>query len=345
MIHFPRTLKAGMTIGITAPSGGVKPEFHPRLELGINFLKSRGFRVVEGNCLRSEFKHVSGTKEERADDFMQLWADPAVDMIFPPWGGELIMEILPLLDFEKMKLSPKWILGYSDTSTLLLAISTLTDIATAHGSNLIDSIPSQVDSLTSQALDSLATPLHGSFSQNSSKAWQKTWTDLKKFPDLPFHLTEKTLWKSSNTKPGPIEFSGRLIGGCLDTLASLTGTRFGDVASFAHRYRNDRTILFFENCQQTPTSMARIIWNFRFAGWFENCAGVVFGRSAAPEVSSLDSLRYEEALERTLADLDIPVIYDVDIGHMPPQMTLINGALASFSMDGGRAVVKQKFIP
>ena len=62
--------------------------------------------------------------------------DKNIDIIIPPWGGELLIEILEYLDFTKWK--AKWVLGYSDTSVLLLAATLNTGIATAHGTNFVD---------------------------------------------------------------------------------------------------------------------------------------------------------------------------------------------------------------
>lgn len=116
------------------------PRFHPRLELALGHLRGLGYQVQEGACLRDERKHVRAPKHERAADFMRLWADEGVGLLFPPWGGSLGMEVLPLLDFEAIARHPKWIQGHSDISTLLLAITLRCDLATAHGPNLLDSI-------------------------------------------------------------------------------------------------------------------------------------------------------------------------------------------------------------
>lgn len=343
MIVYPRPLTTGMTIGVTGPSGGVRPIHHRRLDLAIGHLKSQGFKIVEGECLRSENKHVSGPKLHRAQDFMRLWTHPEIDMIFPPWGGELLIEVLPLLDFDLIKKTPKWILGYSDTSTLLAAITLMTDIATAHGCNLMDSIPTQNDSLTAKALSYLGTSQGGCFVQHSSQFWQRKWTDLEKEPEVPFNLTETTVWKALHNKSGKIEFSGRLIGGCLDTLACLTGTKFGDVPAFARRHRADKIIVYLENCEQQPCSFSRILWNFRLAGWFENCSGIILGRSSGPDKEKDTQLKYEEAIGQVLSDLGVPVIFDADIGHLPPQMTLINGAIAQVRFESGTGSIEQKF--
>ena len=52
---------------------------------------------------------MSGPKHKRTEDFMNFWMRDDIDAIIPPWGGELLIEILPLLDFQKMKeAKPKW---------------------------------------------------------------------------------------------------------------------------------------------------------------------------------------------------------------------------------------------
>src|SRR6185437_9815201 len=81
-------------------------------------------------------KAKSAPAEKRADEFNEMMRDDNINIIIPPWGGELLIEILQKIDFENIK--NKWVLGYSDTSVLLLAITLKTGIATAHGTNLVD---------------------------------------------------------------------------------------------------------------------------------------------------------------------------------------------------------------
>ena len=71
----------------------------------------------------------------------------------------------------------------------------------------------------------------------------------------------------------------------------------------------------------------------------------MIGRSAAPDSTLLSELRYEEALVSTLGALTCPVLVDMDIGHRPPQLVLINGALAQVSLPaGGGGQVRQDFV-
>lgn len=344
-ISYPEALKAGDWIGITAPSTGGGPEHIPRLELALNHLRQQGFQVEEGHCLRQRHKHVSGPREARAKEFVRFWKDPKIKAIMPPWGGEILVEILPILDFADLAKSPaKWVSGYSDISTLLFALTLKTGIASLHGSNLLDLVPTQKDPLTTSLMKTLQLNAGQSFLQESSRSYQKQWKDFRTHVDSPLNLTEETCWKSLHGQ-ARLEFSGRLIGGCLDTIARLVGTSFGDVPRFVREAGSTGVILYFENCEMAPPEVVRTLWNLRLAGWFERLSGLLIGRSAGPEASSpAEQLTYVEALHSVLADLPLPILYDVDIGHRPPQLNLINGSLGHVRFAGTGGNLLQELV-
>jgi muramoyltetrapeptide carboxypeptidase LdcA involved in peptidoglycan recycling len=96
---------------------------YARLDLAIDALRTRRFRVVEGECLRSNVQHVSASREQRAAELMMFLLDPNVAAVMPPWGGEFAIELLPLLDFDALgRVAPKWLTGFSDVSTLQLPL-------------------------------------------------------------------------------------------------------------------------------------------------------------------------------------------------------------------------------
>src|SRR5690606_15693621 len=134
MIYYPsRSLK---TIGITAPSSGLPKELHSLLLEGKKRLKLRGFQVKLGDTVWTQQYAKSAPAKKRADELMAMFESDSIDFIVPPWGGELMIEILEHLDFSRIE--PKWLMGYSDISGLLLAITLKTGLATAHGTNFID---------------------------------------------------------------------------------------------------------------------------------------------------------------------------------------------------------------
>jgi muramoyltetrapeptide carboxypeptidase len=342
-ITYPSPLKKGSVIGITAPSSGVSGSFEARLNLVIRHLKDRGFEVKEGKCLRSDFKSVSAPAQERAADFIKLWNDPSVDAIVPPWGGEFLLNLLPYLDFEELAKNPKWLLGYSDTSTLLFAITTMTGISTAHGMNLMDAVLNQSDGLSEQTYKILSLNPGDSVTQLSSKKYQLHFKDFSEDVGVTFNLTEKTEWKSLRNLH-EAEFSGRLIGGCLDTLRNLVGTPYGNLSKFATRFRKDGLILYLENSGSTPSEVCRSLWNMKLAGWFDQVNGVLLGRSGGPDATRAGSFSYRDALNDVFADTRFPVIYDVDIGHLPPQLTILNGSLGTIKYKNGAGSLTQTLI-
>jgi muramoyltetrapeptide carboxypeptidase LdcA involved in peptidoglycan recycling len=329
---YPKPLTQNSKIGITGPSGGVHERFTDRYNLAIKHLINQGYEIVEGSSLKGEFKHVSGPKHKRAEDFMDLWMRDDIDAIIPPWGGELLIEILPLLDFERMnKAKPKWVMGYSDISTLLFPLTMLTGIVSAHGTNLLEMIPAQTDELTKNCLLSLTKEQGSLITQKSSEFFQTKGPSFISEFEHGFKATEKTLWKTLDNKPCRIK--GRVIGGCLDTLAHLIGTPYGNLEIFKKLAGNDGVVLYFENAESSPCSVARILWSMQLAGWFEKVNGVVLGRSSAAIITNENNLNYVEVIGEFFKELNLPLIYDVDIGHQQPNLTILNGSLSEFSID------------
>ncbi len=342
-VRYPAPLRAGSRIAVTAPSSGVQPQHHARLDLALAHLRAQGFVVEEGTCLRHEVHSASASAVARAAELMQLLLRDDVDAVLPPWGGELAIELLDLLDWAALAHArPKWLIGYSDTSTLLLALTLRLGWASAHGPCLMDLVPGQSDALTARALAQLATLPGHAFEQQQSGHWQSQWTDFATAPGCTYQLDQPTRWWCLN-RSGAVQMSGRLIGGCVDTLMHLAGSPHGDVPGFMARH--GATLLYLENAELSPTAWVRALHHLRWAGWLDaerGIRGVLIGRSAAPDTSGAHELRYAQALESTLAALPCPVLVDVDIGHMPPQMLLITGARAvvHFSPAEGARVVQ-----
>lgn len=343
-MKYPVPLTPGAKIGITASSSGVTANHHHRLDLALNHLRLLGYEPVEGQCLRSNHKHVSAARESRAAEFMEFFLDASIAAIFPPWGGEFLIDVLPLLDFDKLKLAaPKWVVGYSDTSCLLLALTTRLDFATLHGTNLMDSIPEQQDRLSRSIFEVMTAHSGDIVNQSASSLFQEKWTDFAEAPGRAFNLTEPTAWKPLNFT-GDIRFSGRLIGGCLDVISMLTGTLYGDVPGMTGRYRSDGSIIYLENCELNPLNLYRAIYNLKLAGWFNHAKGILIGRSTGPDHSKPEQITYLEALQQAFADITCPILYDVDIGHKPPQLAIVNGCMGLVKFEKDKAELIQTLI-
>jgi muramoyltetrapeptide carboxypeptidase len=336
MIQYPY-IKKGATIGITAPSSGVQTELHEMIKLACSRMKSKGFNIICGDTVWTQDKAKSSPAKKRADEFNEMMNDDHIKIIIPPWGGELLIEILEDIDFEKIK--NKWVLGYSDISVLLLAITLKTGIATAHGTNLVDLRGEYSDDTTAMWTSVLSTKTGESVLQHSSVKNQKEWQHNNPSPCV-FNLTENTYWKTlSNDK---VKLQGRLLGGCIDVIRHLIGTPFGDVKNFRKKYINDDPVIWYlENCELTTTDLRRSLVQMKLAGWFEQCSGIMFGRSDAN--IPVNNYKVEDVYRDLSDELEIPIIYDVDCGHVPPQITFINGAYAEVEVNDGKGTILQYF--
>ncbi|NIK75249.1 muramoyltetrapeptide carboxypeptidase LdcA involved in peptidoglycan recycling [Paenibacillus castaneae] len=338
MIKYP-SLNTGAAIGVTAPSSGVPMELHDILKLACNRMELKGFKIICGDTVWTQSKAKSTTAKKRAEEFNEMMKDENIDIIIPPWGGELLIEMLEYVDFDHI--NEKWILGYSDLSVLLLAITLKRGIATAHGTNLVDLRGEYWDGTTAMWHNVLSTHTGGSILQCSSAKYQKEWQHDKPSPCI-FHLTDQTYWKTTSNHN--LKMNGRLLGGCIDVIRHLVGTPFGNVHAFRNQFINGEQVLWYlENCELSTTDLRRSLIQMKLAGWFEHCSGIMFGRSSANH--PVDDYTVEDVYKELSDELQIPIIYDIDCGHVPPQITFINGAYAEIEVEEGRGKVLQYFNP
>ena len=347
-MRYPKPLSANSSIAVTAISSGVDQCLHPRLDKILRDLRERGFNVIEGQCLRQNTGYVSADAKTRTAEFMDFLTDPGVDAVIPPYGGELATECLPLLNYEKLKqLPPKWIVGYSDISTITCAITASCDYATVHGPCLMEMLSNQNDPLTRGTLQRLFTPEMGSFSQESSPVYQHYFQNWQENPLTSFDLRRPTQWRSLNkvqNQQASESMRGRLFGGCLDTLVNLFANPYLDFEQFKQRYQLDGVILYLENVELAPTGLKRALLSMQYRGVFDGLNGLMLGRSTGPE-DPQGQLDYYQVIKAFFAERDYPVFYDVDISHYPPNMTLINGALANVQLQAGKGEITQTLVP
>ncbi len=335
-IRFPAPLAPGDLIGVTAPSSGVAPPLQPRLDFALEDLRRRGYAVRVGECMDGH-RHVSAPKTERAAELMAMLLDPEIRAVVPPWGGELAIDLLDLLDWDALAAAePTWVVGYSDMTTIMTPLTVRAGWATLHGANLMDSpylplaglahwtdVASATAPVVQRAPGAYRTAVHGDYVANPTTT--------------SFDLDAPGGW--SVLGGGNVEVSGRLIGGCLETLGPLAGTPYADVAAFGGEHADDGLLVYLEVCEFGSYDVARILHGLRLAGWFEEATAIMIGRTHAPAVGDFTQ---HDAVADALGDLDPPIILDVDCGHVAPFLPLVNGAVARVVVHNGLGEVTQE---
>ncbi|MCF6142685.1 hypothetical protein PMAG_a0115 [Pseudoalteromonas mariniglutinosa NCIMB 1770] len=322
-ITFPDALKNGDKIAICAFSSGVDSHFHPRLDCVLSGLTHRGYQVVEGECLRQQ----SSPAKQRADELMAFLVDDSIAAIMPPWGGELAMEVLPYLDFNAIKQArPKWLVGFSDVSTLACVLTARCGWATLHCTNLMQLHPNELDTHCLQVFKTLELAPGSEFMQTPAPYYQTDVINYAHTPDALFTLTQPSQWRCLNVKDNrEVELSGRLFGGCLDTLGLLLASPFLALDEFKKHFALHGLVLYLENAELNANALSRFLIALKLSGILSDINGLIIGRNGASSSSEQHS-EYYQALQRSLGECLFPVIIDADIGHVAPNLCLVNGA-------------------
>ncbi|WP_328910366.1 LD-carboxypeptidase [Streptomyces sp. NBC_00234] len=340
-IRYPRPLRPGDRIGVTSPSSGVPKELRARLDVAVREVEARGYEVVVGECMDGA-GHVSAPAAERAAELTGMLTDPGIRAVVPPWGGETAVDLLPLLDQERLRdAEPTWVVGYSDISTLITPLTLLTGIATVHGNNLMDT-PYRVPEGLLSWLDIVTMPAGQRFTQTPPGRHRSSgWDDFHAFPEVrDVTLDTPGRWTRLDGD-GDVDVSGRLIGGCVETVGGLAGTPYGDVPAFARDHAPEGLLVYVEAGGDSAFTICRTLHAMRMAGFFDQANAVLVARTSAPDAPSLTQ---HEAVIDALGSLGVPILADVECGHVPPFMPLVNGALGRVVHTSERSELSQSLV-
>ncbi len=125
------------------------------------------------------------------------------------------------------------------------------------------------------------------------------------------------------------DVEGRLLGGCLDCLINLCGTRFDKTKEFVNRHQ-EGIIWYLEACDLSTLSIRRALFELKEAGWFTNAKAFLIGRPLCWGDAPFSLNRFD-AVTGLLSDLNAPILFDIDLGHYSPSLPIKNGALANVS--------------
>ena len=332
---FPKWIREGDTIGVTALSDGVYKETDKiRFENGKKQLESRGFEVVmTPNVFMADEKGRSSIGGERATQLASLIKDENVTGIISAKGGNYLMEMLPYVDFDEILRNPKWIQGYSDNTSLIYYLTTKYDLATVYGCNFGDF---GMEEWSRSVLGNIAVLKGEEKTQKSFEYFEDGFHDRITglegyYKDMP------VCWKNLRGEE-ELKIKGRLIGGCLDVLLNITGTRYDGTLEFCEKYKNDGIVFYFETYDLNSEELMMGLWHLKELGWFKYASGFVFGRPLI--FDSWTNTGFDEVVDMILGDLEIPIILDADIGHKGPQFVIINGAVGEFTSKNGKGELK-----
>lgn len=323
---YPKFIKKGGTIGICAPSAGIGHKLDKYLE-SLEVIKEEGYKVIETKSVRNNNSR-STTAKNRAKEIDELITNPKVDIVSCATGGDYMYEILPYINFENIKKNPKWIFGLSDPTNLLYLVTTYLDIATIYGHNC-SGYTKKLNKCKRNNLDFMKGKISKQTSYKKCQSFYDTINDST--------IVDKDVkWVSLSKE---LKLEGRLIGGCIEILRNIIGTKYDHTLEFLERYKDDGFIWYFDVFSLSSLDYYLTLLQFKNAGWFKYCKGVLIGRVAFEKI---EDPKFDYVKASHLALKGIPHINEMDIGHTYPSMTLINGAKCLVNYKDGKGNISFK---
>jgi len=339
-MRYPKFLKENGTIGFVAPAFGCATEpYQSAFCHSLEKWNAMGHNTHLGpNCYEGKGIGISNTPNLCGKELNEWYASKENDVLLSCGGGELMCEVVPFIDFENLKkVEPKWYMGYSDNTNFTFLSATLMDTAAIYGpcapafgmepwhpalQDAYDLLRGKIDTVTGYGL------------------WEKESIKDEEHPLVPYNVTEPSVIHKFPDED--VEIEGRLLGGCLDILQMYPGTTYDTVKEFNETYKEDGIIWFLEACDLNVISIRRAIWQLKEAGWFEHLKGFLIGRPLiyGQEMFGVDQYR---AVTDLLAEYNVPIIMDLDIGHLAPMMPIMCGGTAKVSVKGNEITIQYTY--
>lgn len=360
-MRYPDFLQKNGTIGFVAPSFGCAAEpYRSAFDNAQKKFQALGYScALGGNCYAASGIGISNTPALCGQELTQMYCSEDSDVLISCGGGELMCETLDFVDFERIRTAPpKWYMGYSDNTNFTFLQTTLCDTASVYGPcagsfGMEPWHPAVADALgiltgkkrlVQPAESRGKSAVNSVLRVNSYQGWERESLKSAENPLAPWNITEPCVLKCYEAGGKPAEassglsFEGRLLGGCMDCLVTLLGTRYDRVAEFCAQYEQDGIIWFLESCDLNVMSIRRAMWQMDRAGWFAHVRGFIIGRPLAfgQEMMGLDQY---EAVMGILRRYSVPVVMDADLGHLPPSMPIVCGSMGKVQVRGNELVL------
>ncbi|QSJ14968.1 LD-carboxypeptidase [Nostoc sp. UHCC 0702] len=292
----PPHLQVGDTVGLIAPAGIVEPK---QIEVVKQYLTELGLKAKLGAHILDRYGYLAGKDADRALDINTMFSDRSVKAIITMRGGWGCNRILPLLDYPLIRSHPKILMGYSDITSLLLAINARSRMITFHG-------PVAISTWSPFVLDYLKRILFN---------------------------REAVTMKNINTGEvrveaiAPGKAKGKLVGGNLSVLSAMVGSPY--LPSWY------QTILFVEDTNEDVYRVDRMLTQLKNTGILNQIAGFIFGQCTDCSLGDEPSFTLMQVLQDHILPLGIPAWYGSMIGHLKDKFILPIGLEVEIDAEAG----------
>ena len=335
-------------IGIVSLSSGItgEPFVRHEVDIGLRRLKEYGLNVKFMPHALVGIDYIRDHPEKRAEDLLAAFRDPGVDMILCAIGGDDTYRLLPyLFDHNELAeaVTDKVFLGFSDTTINHLMLHKV-GLRTFYGQAFLPDICElgpEMHPYTRKYFEELITT-GGIREITPSGVWYKeredfspdrVGTQLPAFPDHGFELLQ-----------GAPVFSGKILGGCIDSMYDFfNGDRYADMPVLCRKYHLfpdaedwKGRILLLESSEELPSPdvYRHSLEYLKETGVFDAVSGVLAGKP----MNETYAEEYRRLLVEVIGRPDLPVVFNLNIGHAMPRCIMPFGVNAT--VDAEKQVIR-----
>lgn len=331
------------TVAIVSLSSGSlgEPFMKHELQIGLNRLKGYGLNIkFTKNALRGR-DYLNAHPEARAEDLLQAFRDPEVDMILCAIGGDDTYRLLPYLfgcGELKEAVDNKIFLGFSDTTINHLMLHKV-GLNTFYGQAFLPDVcefDREMLPYTKQYFEELICT--GAIREiRPSEVWYdgRTNFDISAVgTGMPAHTNQGFVLLQ-----GAAKFSGKILGGCIDTIYDIfNAERHEDSVALCRKYELFPTladwtgkILLLETSEEQPTpeKYHKQITVLKNTGIFSVLSGVLIGKPMDEKYSQ----EYQKILIEVIDDPALPILWNLNVGHATPRCIIPFGIPAQVDAD------------
>ena len=301
-VQKPKKLNKKDVIGIISHASS--PDEFSRIEKGVKYIESLGYRVKVGRHVGKNHGYLAGNDDERLEDLHAMFKDKNVNAIFTVRGGYGAFRLLDKIDYRLIRNNPKVFVGYSEMTSLQMAFFEKAGLITFAG-------------------PMIAVDFHDEVSPFTNENFWATITSNKKQGKLKFPEVEKLPFLQKGST------SGRVIGGNLAVLVALLGTGY---------FPNPTgKILMIEDIGELPYRVDRMLNQLKLSGTYKKVKGIILGKfvDCNEHDPEKKTLTLGEVIQHYISEANVPSIYSFPHGHIKDFITIPFGIKINLNASKG----------
>lgn len=330
-------------VAIVSLSSGIigEPIVRFEVEIGLCRLQEYGLNVKFMPNALMGLEFLKNHPEKRAEDLLQAFRDPEIDMILCAIGGDDTYRLLPyLFDHDELAeaVTDKVFLGFSDTTVNHFMLHKV-GLRSFYGQSFLADIcelSSEMHPYTRRYFEELittgqirnVTPSGVWYEERKSFSSDQVGKPLTAHPNCGFELLQ-----------GPCVFSGKILGGCIDSLYDFFNSdRYADMPVLCKKYHlfPDKEewvgrILLLESSEEKPSpeKYRRALEYLKETGIFDVVSGVLVGKP----MNEMYAEEYRRLLPEIIDRPELPIVFNLNIGHAMPRCIIPFGVEAEVNTE------------